>query len=85
MISSNSWSNDGSHMLILKLQKMHLTITTGKGYYSVIMQAVVEFHRVFMDINIGLSGKVHDACVLVIHPFLEKAAVGLCFLAGHET
>ena len=34
-----------------------------KGYYSIIMQGLVDFRGIFIDICIGWPGKVHDACI----------------------
>ena len=36
------------------------------------MQAAVELRGLFIDINIGWPGKVHDACVLVNSTFFRK-------------
>lgn len=34
-----------------------------KGFYSVLLQADVDYKLQFWDINVGWPGKVHDACV----------------------
>ena len=44
-----------------------------------IMQAVVEFRGVFMDIKIGWPGKVHDARVFVNSSFFRKGSSGTRF------
>ena len=36
-----------------------------KGYYSIIVQSMVDFRGLFMDVYIGWPGKVHDARVFV--------------------
>ena len=54
---------DGSHIPIMKPQESASDYYNRKGYYSVIMQAVVDFRGMFMDVNIGWPGKVHDARV----------------------
>ena len=43
------------------------------------MQAVVELRGLFIDINIGWPGKVHDACVLVNSTFFRKGNSGNLF------
>ena len=44
---------DGSHIHILKPKDSASDYYNRKGFYSVIMQAVVEFRGLFMDVNIG--------------------------------
>ena len=44
-----------------------------KGYYSVVMQGVVDFQGIFMDVNVGWPGKVHDDRVFVNSLFYRKA------------
>ena len=47
-----------------------------------LMQAVVDFRGIFMDVNIGWPGKVHDARVFVNSSFYLKASNGTCSLTG---
>ena len=47
-----------------------------KGYYSVIMQVLVDFRRHFMDVNIGWPGKVHDARVFANSSLYNKCMKG---------
>lgn len=51
---------DGSHIPIVHPDESVSDYYNRKGYYSVIMQAMVDFHRLFMDVYIGWPGKVHD-------------------------
>ena len=44
-----------------------------KGYYSVIMQAVIDYCRLFIHAYIGWPAKVHNATVLVISSLYQKA------------
>ena len=43
------------------------------------MQGVVDFRGVFIDVNIGWPGKVHDARVFVNSSFYKKACSGTLF------
>ena len=70
---------DGSHIPILKPQESASDYYNRKGYYSVIMQAVVDFRGMFMDVNVGWPGKVHDARVFANSPFYRKANSGILF------
>ena len=54
---------DGSHIPILKPVESASDYFNCICHYSVLMQAVVDFRGLFMDINIGWPGKVHDARV----------------------
>ena len=67
---------DGTHIPILKPQESAADYYNRKGYYSVIMQAVVDFRGLFMDVNIGWPGKVHDARVLANSSCYKKACNG---------
>ena len=48
-----------------------------KGYYSIIMQAMVDFCGLFMDVYIGWPGEVHDACVFVNSSLYQKGESGI--------
>ena len=50
-----------------------------KGFYSIIMQVLVDHRGMFMDVYIGWPGKVHDARVLVNSPLYSKANSGSLF------
>ena len=64
---------DGTHIPILRPSDSASDYYNRKGYYSILMQAVVEFRGLFMDVNIGWPGKVHDARVFVNSSFFHKA------------
>ena len=55
---------DGSHVPIIRPQESASDYYNRKGFYSIIMQGVVDFRGRFMDVYIGWPGKVHDASVL---------------------
>lgn len=67
---------DGSHIPILKPIKSASDYYNRKGYYSILMQAVVDFRGIFIDVNIGWPGKVHDARVFVNSSFYQKVQNG---------
>ena len=67
---------DGTHIPILKPQESPSDYYNRKGFYSVIMQAVVSSRGYFFDVNIGWPGKVHDTRVLVNSSFYCKANRG---------
>ena len=56
---------DGTHIPIIKSKENPSDYYIRKGYYLIIMQALVDYRGVFMDAYIGWPGKVHDARVLV--------------------
>ena len=70
---------DGSHMPILKPNDSASDYYNRKGYYSILMQGVVDFRGVFIDVNIGWPGKVHDARVFANSSFYRKACSGTLF------
>jgi hypothetical protein len=50
-----------------------------KGYYSIIVQALVDFRGLFLDAYIGWPGKVHDARVFVNSSLYQKGTSGSLF------
>ena len=52
---------DGSHIPIKAPVEFHTDYYNRKGWYSIILQAVVDGSYKFIDINVGWPGKVHDA------------------------
>ena len=48
-----------------------------KGFYSVVLQAVVSYNYLFTDLNIAWPGSVHDARVLAIT--LLFVLIMICF------
>ena len=67
---------DGSHIPILRPRESAADYYNRKGFYSVIMQAVVDYRGRFMDVNIGWPGKCHDARVFVNSSFYLKGNSG---------
>ena len=54
-----------------------------KGWYSVLIQAIVDYKHYFLDIYTGWPGSVHDAHVLAHSTFYKKANAGQ--LLSHTT
>ena len=67
---------DGSHIPILHPYESASNYYNRKGYYSIIMQAMVDFRGLFMDVYIGWPGKVHDARVFVNSSLYQKRKSG---------
>ena len=67
---------DGTHIPIIRPIESASDYYNRKGYYSVLMQALVDFRGLFMDINIGWPGKVHDARVFANSSLYKKASNG---------
>jgi len=70
---------DGTHIPILRPQESASDYYNRKGYHSILMQAVVEHRGLFLYVNIGWPGKVHDACVFTNSSFFRKASNGTMF------
>ena len=64
---------DGSHISILGPKDSHTDYYNRKGWYSIILQGVVDHKYRFTDIYIGWPGSVHDARVLAHSSLYEKA------------
>ena len=68
---------DGTHIPILRPPgESGSDYYNRKGFYSIVMQAVVDFRGRFMDAYIGWPGKVHDARVLANSSLYIKGEAG---------
>ena len=54
---------DGSHIPIKAPTTFHADYYNRKGWYSIILQGVVDAAYKVIDINVGWPGKAHDARV----------------------
>ncbi|XP_065441192.1 probable phospholipid-transporting ATPase IIB isoform X6 [Chrysemys picta bellii] len=54
---------DGTHIPILGPDHQASQYINRKGYFSMVLQALVDHRGRFTNINVGWLGKVHDACV----------------------
>ena len=67
---------DGTHIPVLKPQESSSDYYNRKGFYSILIQAVVSSSGYFLDVNIGWPGKIHDARVLANSSLYHKANNG---------
>jgi len=70
---------DGTHIPIIRPEQNPADYYNRKGYYSILMQALVDFRGIFMDICIGWPGKVHDARVFSNSELYKKGTQGTLF------
>ena len=72
---------DGTHIHvpILRPKESGSDYYNRKGYHSILMQAIVEFRGLFIDVNIGWPGKVHDARVFANSSCYRKGTNGIMF------
>uniref|UniRef100_A0A3Q2XUA1 DDE Tnp4 domain-containing protein n=1 Tax=Hippocampus comes TaxID=109280 RepID=A0A3Q2XUA1_HIPCM len=70
---------DGTHIPIIRPHDCHTDYYNRKGFYSVIMQAVVDSSCRFIDIFIGWPGSVHDARVFANSPLYQNRTSGSLF------
>ena len=66
---------DSSHIPVSPPTLCHTDYYNCKGWYSVLIQAVVDYKYCFLDICNGWPGSVHDACMRA-HSTLKKANSG---------
>ena len=70
---------DGTHIPIIRPEQSPADYYNRKGYYSILMQAVVDFRGIFMDVCIGWPGKVHDARMFANSELYKKGTQGTLF------
>ena len=70
---------DGTHIGILAPPISPADYYNRKGFYSVILQGVVDHRLRFWDINVGWPGKVHDARVFGNSSLYERGQSGTLF------
>ena len=70
---------DGTHIAITRPDESASDYFNRKGYYSIIMQAMVDFRGLFLDVYIGWPGKVHDARVFSNSALYRKGMDGNLF------
>ena len=67
---------DGSHIPVTAPSLQHSDFYNRKGWYSIIIQAVVQHSYLFRDVYIGWPGSVHDARVFGHSSLYKKATAG---------
>ena len=65
---------DGCHIPVRPPAMNHTDYYNRKGWYSVILQAVVDDKYLFRDVMVGWPGSVHDARVLAKSRFYRRVA-----------
>ena len=70
---------DGTHIPIICPEDSSTDYYNRKCFYSIIMQAVVDYQGLFIDVYIGWPGKVHDARVFVNSSFHKGMVNGTLF------
>ena len=66
-------SIDGCHIPVTPPASNHTDYYNRKGWYSMLVQAVVDHDYLFIDICVGWPGSVHDARVLVNSSLYKRA------------
>jgi hypothetical protein len=56
---------DGSHIPVKAPHLFPIDYFNRKGYYSIVLQAVVDHKKKFLDICVGWPGSTHDSRILV--------------------
>ena len=70
---------DGSHIPIVRPHKYHVDYFNRKHFYSIVLQAVVDYRYCFWDINVGWPGS--DDGKLANSDLFKKAQYGNLFPA----
>ena len=70
---------DGSHIPIIRPEESASDYYNRKGYYSIIVQALVDHLGLFMDVCIGWPGKVHDARVFTNSSLYHRGRICTLF------
>ncbi|XP_053894118.1 uncharacterized protein LOC128842275 [Malaclemys terrapin pileata] len=70
---------DGTHNPILAPDHLASEYINRKGYFSMVLQALVDQQGRITDINAGWSGKVHDPCIFRNSGLYKKLQAGTFF------
>ncbi|CAM4602648.1 unnamed protein product [Caretta caretta] len=70
---------DRTHILILGPDHLSSQYVNHKGYFSMVLQALVDHKGRFTDINVGWPGKVHDAHIFRNSGLFEQLQEGTYF------
>uniref|UniRef100_A0A8C3FCP4 DDE Tnp4 domain-containing protein n=1 Tax=Chrysemys picta bellii TaxID=8478 RepID=A0A8C3FCP4_CHRPI len=73
------WTIDRTHIPILSLEHQATEYINRKGYFSMLLQALVDHKGRFTNINGGWPGKVHDARVFRNSGLFQKLEEGTFF------
>ncbi|CAM4559908.1 unnamed protein product [Lepidochelys kempii] len=67
---------DGTHIPILAPDHLGSQYVNHKGYFAMVLQAMVDHKGRFTDINVGWPGKVHDARIFRNSGLFEQLQEG---------
>ncbi|CAM4649237.1 unnamed protein product [Lepidochelys kempii] len=70
---------DGTHIPILGPDHLGSQYVNCKGYFSMVLQALVDHKGRFTDINVGWPGKIHDARIFRNSGLFEQLQEGTYF------
>ena len=73
---------DGKHIRIIHPKKLRIWVFNYKGYYSIVLLAVVNADFKFLYADVGCQGRISDGVVLKNSSFWQKLVKGrytLCF------
>ncbi|CAM4538526.1 unnamed protein product [Lepidochelys olivacea] len=70
---------DGTHIPILAPEHQAGEYINHKGYFSIVLQALVDHKGRFTNINVGWPGKVHDARIFRNSGLFQKLQEGTLF------
>ncbi|XP_048705918.2 tetratricopeptide repeat protein 33 isoform X1 [Caretta caretta] len=70
---------DGTHITILGPDHLGSQYVNRKGYFSMVLQALVDHKGLFTDINVGWPGKVHDTHIFRNSGLFEQLQEGTYF------
>ncbi|CAM5103012.1 unnamed protein product [Eretmochelys imbricata] len=70
---------DGTHIPILALDHQASEYINCKGYFSIVLQALVDHKGRFININVGWPGKVHDTRIFRNSGLFQKLQEGTLF------
>ncbi|CAM4604178.1 unnamed protein product [Lepidochelys kempii] len=70
---------DGTHIPILAPEHEAGEYINRKGYFSIVLQALVDHKGRFTNTNVGWPGKVHDACIFRNSGLFQKLHEGTLF------
>ena len=75
---------DGTHISIIRPVENATDYFNRKGFHSIIMQGVVDYRGIFIDVYIGWPGRVHDARVFKNSVLFHKASRGALLPDWHK-
>nr|XP_025037626.1 putative nuclease HARBI1 [Pelodiscus sinensis] len=70
---------DSTHIPIWAPDHWATQYINWKGYFSMVLQALVNHHGQFTDILIGWAGEAHDTCIFCNSSLYQKLEAGTFF------